>query len=166
MQEAAFDVLRAHSARVLFGQTRQHRKYAEEPRCAEDVPVALARAFHQAAQPPAGPAVVSVSMDDWRRALPGQAWTAAAWTRVQGRTVPAPEALDELAVRLNDALRPALVVGPEADTADGFRTGPELADLLAAPVWLTGWGSRVGLPTGPPPSGSSSRWPPRRPARR
>ena len=40
-------------------------KWAHEPSRAQDVPVALARAIHQASLPPRGPVFVSIPMDDW-----------------------------------------------------------------------------------------------------
>src|SRR3989449_3163625 len=41
-------------------------KWSYEVPRAEDVPAALARGIHHAALPPAGPAFVSIAMDDWR----------------------------------------------------------------------------------------------------
>src|SRR5712691_6769145 len=40
-------------------------KWSYEPPRAEDVPAALARGIHHATLPPAGPAFVSLPMDDW-----------------------------------------------------------------------------------------------------
>src|SRR5947208_9552377 len=40
-------------------------KWSYEPPRAQDVPAALARAVHIASLPPAGPAFVSLPMDDW-----------------------------------------------------------------------------------------------------
>src|SRR5882762_6980269 len=40
-------------------------KWSYEPPRAEDVPHAIARAIHVASLPPAGPAFVSIPMDDW-----------------------------------------------------------------------------------------------------
>ena len=42
-------------------------KYSVEPARAEDVPAAIARAYHIAMQPPRGPVFVSVPVDDWDR---------------------------------------------------------------------------------------------------
>ena len=49
---------------------RPYVKWALEPARAQDVPLALAHAWHIAAQRPAGPAFVSVPMDDW--SAPGE----------------------------------------------------------------------------------------------
>src|SRR5207249_7656678 len=40
-------------------------KWSYEPPRAQDVPAALARGIHHATLPPAGPAFVSLPMDDW-----------------------------------------------------------------------------------------------------
>ena len=42
-------------------------KWSCEPARAADVPLAIARAFHAAMQPPRGPTLVSVPVDDWDR---------------------------------------------------------------------------------------------------
>src|SRR5215475_7577354 len=42
-------------------------KWSNEPARAEDVPAALARAYYTAMQPPRGPTLVSVPVDDWDR---------------------------------------------------------------------------------------------------
>ncbi|HXE18051.1 MAG TPA: thiamine pyrophosphate-binding protein, partial [Castellaniella sp.] len=40
-------------------------KWSVEPARAEDVPLAIARAYYMAMQPPCGPVLVSVPADDW-----------------------------------------------------------------------------------------------------
>jgi benzoylformate decarboxylase len=45
-------------------------KWSYEPPRAQDVPHALARAIHHAALAPAGPAFVSIPMDDWGAEVP------------------------------------------------------------------------------------------------
>lgn len=125
-------------------------KHAEEPASAEDVPAALARAFHLAALPPRGPVCVSVPMDDWRRPLPEGASTAAVTTSVTGRAAVPDDLVSELGRRLAAAARPALVVGPGADSPAGFHAAAELADRLGAPVWVPPWPHRLGFPTDHP----------------
>src|SRR2546428_8891559 len=44
-------------------------KWSYEPPRAQDVPAALARGIHHATLPPAGPAFVSLPMDDWTVAI-------------------------------------------------------------------------------------------------
>ena len=43
-------------------------KWSIEPARAEDVPLAIARAYHVAMQEPRGPVLVSIPVDDWDRA--------------------------------------------------------------------------------------------------
>ena len=40
-------------------------KWSYEPSVAQDVPLAMSRAFHMAALPPSGPVYLSVPYDDW-----------------------------------------------------------------------------------------------------
>src|ERR1700688_4670170 len=44
-------------------------KWSNEPPRAADVPFAIAQAVHHASLPPAGPAFVSIPMDDWREEI-------------------------------------------------------------------------------------------------
>src|SRR5215467_13333675 len=44
---------------------RPYVKWSCEPARAEDVPLAIARAYYTAMQPPCGPTFVSVPVDDW-----------------------------------------------------------------------------------------------------
>src|SRR5215472_994943 len=46
---------------------RPYIKWSCEPARAEDVPLAIARAYYTAMQPPCGPCFVSVPVDDWDR---------------------------------------------------------------------------------------------------
>ncbi|MGW7520225.1 benzoylformate decarboxylase [Streptomyces sp. NPDC054796] len=125
-------------------------KHSEEPARADEVPAALARALHIAAQPPAGPVVLSVPMDDWSRPADEEAARVSAGRTVHSRTVPEPAALDALARALTGARAPAMVVGPDAATDEGFEAAGRLAHLLGTPVWIDGWGARCGFPTGHP----------------
>ncbi|BAJ32391.1 MULTISPECIES: benzoylformate decarboxylase [Kitasatospora] len=125
-------------------------KHAEEPAGAQDVPAALARAFHLAGLPPTGPVAVSVPMDDWDRPLRPAPATTAITTRVTGGATAPADVLEELADRLAAARSPALVVGPGTDDRRGYWAVAELADRLAAPVWVTPWAHRLGFPTDHP----------------
>src|SRR5262245_32854039 len=49
---------------------RPYVKWSCEPARAEDVPVAMARAYYEAMQAPQGPVLVSVPVDDWQRRSP------------------------------------------------------------------------------------------------
>jgi benzoylformate decarboxylase len=126
-------------------------KWAYEPPRAQDVPAALARAFHYAALPPAGPVFVSLPMDDWDKdAEPGPAQELAG-RHIVGRAVPDHAALLALASRLTKARNPVLVAGAGLDASPGgFEAAITLAERQSLPVWLAPNASRVGFPTDHP----------------
>src|SRR5881398_874490 len=76
-------------------------KWSYEPPRAEDVPHAIARATHHAMLPPRGPAFVSIPFDDWETEVDEQAARHWLSRRVTGRAVAGPEAVRDLAARLN-----------------------------------------------------------------
>jgi benzoylformate decarboxylase len=123
-------------------------KYSHEPPRAQDVPGAIARAIHHAMLPPKGPAFVSIPMDDWNAEADADRSAAAIARRVTGRMAPDEAALADLAGRLDAALSPVLVAGPDIDAAGGWHAAIALADKQRLPVWAspaTG-GSRLGFP--------------------
>ena len=81
---------------------RPYVKWSAEPLRAEDVPLALARAFHIALTPPMGPCFVSVPVDDWDRECVMPALPA-----LDLRTMPDPAGLARLVAMLDAAERPA-----------------------------------------------------------
>jgi benzoylformate decarboxylase len=126
-------------------------KWAFEPPRAQDVPAALARAFHLAALPPAGPVFVSLPMDDFGQEGEAETTGPLAARRVAGRALPDPAELDRLAGRLTAARNPVLVVGAGLDAAPGgFEAAVALAERQHLPVWLAPDTSRVAFPTGHP----------------
>ena len=85
-------------------------KWACEPARAEDVPLALARAYHLAMQPPCGPVFVSIPADDWDKP---SAWVP---PRTVTRSIaPDPEAIRAVAKALQRSKRPAIVAGTGVD---------------------------------------------------
>src|SRR6478609_4228604 len=80
-------------------------KWSYEPPRAEDVPHALARGVHLASLPPRGPVFLSLPMDDWAVEAPEEAQQAIP-RRVTGRAVAAPDVIEELARRLDEASNP------------------------------------------------------------
>ena len=116
-------------------------KWACEPARAEDVPLALARAFHIAMTPPTGPVFVSVPVDDWDRecempVLP------------ELHLAPSPRAEDigQLAAMLDAAERPALVMGTGVARSGGWAAGVALAERCQADVWCAPLVSRETFP--------------------
>ena len=123
-------------------------KWSYEPPRAADVPHALAQAIHHATLPPAGPAFVSIPMDDWAVELDAGDFTHQIARDVGGRAVPDPARIASLAQRLRAAERPVLVAGPEIDAAGGWDAAVELAERQRMAVWAspaTG-GNRIGFP--------------------
>lgn len=116
-------------------------KWSCEPARAEDVPAALAHAYHVAMQRPRGPTFVSIPIDDW-----------AVQTRPVGaRTVsydvaPDPALLQTLAQAITRARRPVIVIGPEVDQEGAGEAAVALAERVVAPVWASPFSDRVSFP--------------------
>lgn len=120
---------------------RPYVKWAAEPLRAEDVPLALARAFHIALTPPMGPCFVSVPVDDWDResempVLP----KLGLWA------MPNPRGIERLAAMLDAAQRPALVLGTGVARCGGWAAGIELAERSGAAVWTAPFAARETFP--------------------
>jgi benzoylformate decarboxylase len=120
---------------------RPYVKLALEPARAEDVPAAIARAYHVATERPYGPAFVSVPEDDWERpAAPLTPRHVYADVRADAA------ALADLAAALDAAHAPALVVGAGVDRDGAADLAVRLAERLGAPVWASALASRCGFP--------------------
>jgi benzoylformate decarboxylase len=127
-------------------------KWSYEPPRAQDVPAALARAIHHASLPPKGPAFVSIPMDDWQLEADEDGTRHAINRAVNGRAQADPQALAELAARLNAASNPVLVAGPDVDASGGWDAAVTLAERQKLPVWATPatGGGRIGFPESHP----------------
>ncbi|MFF0143915.1 benzoylformate decarboxylase [Amycolatopsis sulphurea] len=121
---------------------RPYVKWSVEPARAQDVPAAIARAYHVATQAPQGPVFVSVPVDDWdaeaTMPLPGG-------HRVPG-FAPDPAALDGLVTALDGARRPVLVVGASVDQDGAVPDVVALAEKLNAGVWAAPMSARCSFP--------------------
>lgn len=116
-------------------------KWTCEPARAEDVPLAIARAYHMAMQPPRGPVFVSVPIDDWDR--PCAPITSARMSR----ELVAPTALlDAAAQALNTAKSPVIVAGAGVGRENARAALVELAQAHQAPVWAAPMASREVFP--------------------
>ena len=126
-------------------------KWSYEPPRPQDVPAALARAYHLAQLPPLGPVFVSVPMDDWSAEADDTSARQVTGRATTGRAAPDPAALQDLGRRLAGASNPVLVAGPDVD-AGGDRRGWDAAVALAErcrlPVWAppASGSGRVGFP--------------------
>jgi benzoylformate decarboxylase len=127
-------------------------KWSHEPPRAQEVPGALARAIHLASLAPRGPVFVSIPMDDWGAEADEDRTVNAIGRAVRGRTGADPEALADLADRLQSAGNPVLIAGPDIDASGGWDAAIALAERQRLPVWAspaTG-GSRIGFPENHP----------------
>ena len=116
-------------------------KWSVEPARAEDVPLAIARAYYMAMQPPCGPVLVSVPADDW----------AALCEPVRPRRVsrsirPDPALVDAIGGQLDAARRPAFVLGAAVDRDDAWEEVVALAERHKAAVWVAPMSGRNGFP--------------------
>lgn len=116
-------------------------KYAIEPARAEDVPLALARAFAIALTPPMGPVFVSVPVDDWERecdrpALPDLCL----------RTLAHPSGLERIAAMIDGASNPALVIGTGVANAGGWDAAIALAEQAGLSVFAAPYAARETFP--------------------
>lgn len=113
------------------------------PARAQDVPGAIARAYHEA-RAHRGPAIVVVPMGDWSEpADPLAAGSPAKIIRPQ--TVSAEE-VAALAAMIADSRSPGIIVGPGTDSREGWDAIVALAERLNAPVWQEPFSRRAGFP--------------------
>ncbi len=128
----------------LRGLLGDYPVWLTEPITAQDVPAALARAFHEATTH-RGPAVVIVPMDDWMTPY-DLTHVLAAPDLVRSERLAAPEALATLAAHLDAAANPVLVVGAGNATSAGWAAAVALAEKLQLPVYQESFGARPGFP--------------------
>ena len=127
-------------------------KWGCEPPRAADVPFALAQAIHHASLPPAGPAFVSIPMDDWLVEIEPADYVWQIARTVGGRPQPDAGQVTSLAARLRSARNPVFVAGPDIDASGGWDAAIELVESERLPVWAspaTG-GNRIGFPESHP----------------
>ena len=123
-------------------------KWAVEPARGEDVPQAIARAYHLAMQPPRGPVVVSVPADDW-----GLACEPLAPRRVSQSLRPDAALLGIVGDALDAAERPAFVIGPAVDRDGAWPLARALAERHRARVFGAPMSGRAGFPEDHPQFG-------------
>jgi benzoylformate decarboxylase len=116
-------------------------KWSCEPARAADVPQAIARAYYTAMQPPRGPTLVSVPVDDWDRLCP----------RIQPREVSQvihgdPALLARAAGLLSRARHPVIVVGAGVARDRAWDEVIALAERHEARVWVSPLSARASFP--------------------
>jgi benzoylformate decarboxylase len=116
-------------------------KWSCEPARAEDVPLAIARGYYLAMQPPRGPVLISIPADDWaKRCEP------VAPRVVSTELRPEPRVLDAIGEALDSALRPAFVVGAAVDRDGAWDDVVRLAERHHAAVWVAPMSGRCSFP--------------------
>jgi thiamine pyrophosphate-dependent acetolactate synthase large subunit-like protein len=135
--------LRPFLAGELAGLAGEYPVWVNQPARAQDVPGAVARAWHEA-NDARGPALVIVPSDDW--AAPADDTDIAAPAALRRGTEVDAETLDELTDLLAGARKPALVVGADADSPATWAALVALAERLQAPVWQESFAARAGFP--------------------
>jgi thiamine pyrophosphate-dependent acetolactate synthase large subunit-like protein len=127
----------------LEGLAGRYPVWVDQPARPQDVPGAIARAWHEA-RDGRGPALVIVPSDDWSATADGT--VVAAPARLRQAAAVDEGALDELAGMVEGARSPALVVGADADGADSWGALVALAERLRCPVWQEPFAARAGFP--------------------
>ena len=130
----------------LDGLAGEYPVWQHTPARPQDVPGAVARAWHEALEG-RGPAVVVVPMDDWFAEADDIAQAAPRGPlAVRGARTASDDALAALATLLTAADSPCLVAGAGNDTADGWQALVTLAERLDCPVYQEPFGARAGFP--------------------
>ncbi|HSW06517.1 benzoylformate decarboxylase [Aquabacterium sp.] len=116
-------------------------KWSVEPARAEDVPLAIARAYYTAMQEPRGPVLVSIPADDWDRLAP-----LPAERLVSSESRPEPAVLGRIGDLLDGAARPAFVVGAAVDRGGAWDAVVQLAERHNARVFAAPMSGRCSFP--------------------
>ncbi|MEU5942576.1 benzoylformate decarboxylase [Micromonospora sp. NPDC047548] len=125
-------------------------KWSFEPPRPQDVPAALARATMLAMQPPRGPVLVSLPMDDWAATADVEAGRLLAARRVAANSAAPTDAVRVLADRLAAARSPVLLAGSAVADRDGWTAALALAEHCRLPVYWAPLEPRCGFPTSHP----------------
>lgn len=116
-------------------------KWSVEPARAQDVPLAIARAYYMAMMPPRGPVLVSIPADDWavrtEPVLPRE---------VSQHLRPDPALLAQIGQLLDQSRRPALVIGAAVDRDGAWNEAVQLAERHNARVFVAPMSGRCGFP--------------------
>ena len=122
-------------------------KWAQEVLHADQLPVLVRRAFHDATAAPTGPVFLSLPMDVMEEI---SAVGIDEPSRIERRSVAG--SLDDLAQHLADVApgRLAIIAGDEIHLSDAADEVVALAEMLAAPVFGSSWPSRIPFPTAHP----------------
>ena len=135
-----------HLSGNILGMAKLYTKWSAEIVHANDIPVALQRAFKAAMQPPTGPVLVSIPQNvlgesfDFKRKPR---------TTVYPRLRPDEEALRSALNILQEAKKPAILVGSGVARCDALDEVVQFGELIGARVYQ-GWMSDVNFPVSHP----------------
>jgi benzoylformate decarboxylase len=131
------------TGRALERLAGEYPVWRHVPARAQDLPGAIARAYHEA-KAARGPALLVVPMGDWLE--PADELAAGAPARLlRPHSVDASQ-VDELAEMLADSEAPAIVVGAVGEGSDGWNAVIALAERLRCPVWQEPFTRAVSFP--------------------
>jgi thiamine pyrophosphate-dependent acetolactate synthase large subunit-like protein len=150
--------LTGHGLERLAGE---YPVWATQPARPQDVPGAVARAWHEA-RTRCGPALVVVPMGDWEEEADEEGTAVGAPLRLVNIARVDDEAVDELAALIADARAPALIVGAGIDSVEGWVAVVALAERLRCPVWQEAFCARAGFPQDHPLFAGHVHWSRRR----
>ena len=122
-------------------------KWAGEPLRPQDAPALVSKGLMLADSAPRGVAYLSVPLDDWPEPADDNALTQLLQRAVDGSPIVAPRTVEALVSAIDRAARPALVLGPGADTEEGFQAAVALAERAHLPVWVAPSAPRCPFPT-------------------
>ena len=128
-------------------------KWAREVTTADQLPILVRRAFHDASVAPAGPAFLSLPMD-----VMEEFSTAGIERRSKIDRKAVAGSLPELAQGLASIMpgRLAIIAGDEIYASDAAAEVAAVAETLGAPIYGSSWPSRIPLPTSHPRVGKQS----------
>lgn len=131
------------AGRALERVAGEYPVWSALPLRPQDVPGAIARAYHEA-MAHSGPAMVVVPMGDWQETVDAVAFSAPAAV-LRPETVSARQ-LGPLAELLSAAESPAIIVGAGNDTQAGWDATVRLAERLECPVFHEPFSARASFP--------------------
>src|SRR3954451_1444492 len=128
----------------LHGLAGEYPVWSDQPARPQDVPGALVRGYHEAANARA-PAIVIVPMDDWL-APAGEPHETFGPARLLRSAAADPVAVEALAAMVDAAEAPAVIAGAGLDSAPGWAAVTALAERLGCPVYQEPFGGAAGFP--------------------
>jgi thiamine pyrophosphate-dependent acetolactate synthase large subunit-like protein len=143
------------TGRALERVAGDYPVWSTVPLRAQDVPGAIARAYHEAVAN-RGPALVVVPMGDWRE--PADEFAAGYPERTIRSSTVTPDELGELAEMIDRAQSPALVVGRAAEREYAWASVVELAERLRCPVWQESFARAAAFPQDHPQFAGHLPW--------